>query len=55
MNCGVNSKEATHAFLNGVRDQEVKQHLLMGGDRSHQKAINQTQAAKAADGPPARL
>jgi hypothetical protein len=25
--------EAAHAFINGIRDREVKQHLLMGGDR----------------------
>jgi hypothetical protein len=27
-------REAAHAFVDGVRDREVKQHLLMGGDRS---------------------
>jgi hypothetical protein len=50
--------EATHAFVDGVRGQEVKQHLLMGGDRSLNEALNQAlmlEAAKAAAGPPARL
>jgi hypothetical protein len=43
--------EAAHAFINGIRDREVKQHLQMGGDRTLNEALNQTvklEAAKAA-------
>jgi hypothetical protein len=32
--------EAAHAFINGKRDREVKQHLLMGGDRTLNEALN---------------
>jgi hypothetical protein len=41
-----------------MRDQELKQHLLMGGARLLNKDLNQVlklEAAKAAAGPPARL
>jgi len=51
-------KGAAHAFIDGLRDREVKQHLLMGGDRTLNEAFNQAlklEAAKAATGPPARL
>jgi hypothetical protein len=47
-----------NAFIYGVRDREIKQHLLMGGDRSMNEALNQAlklEAAKAAAGQPARL
>jgi hypothetical protein len=50
--------EAANAFIDGVRDREVKQHLLMGGDRTLNEALNQAlklEAAKAAAAPPARL
>jgi hypothetical protein len=50
--------EATHAFVNGVRDPEVKQHLLTGGDWTLNEALNQAlklEAAKVAAGPTARL
>jgi hypothetical protein len=43
--------EAAHAFIDGIRDREVKQHLLMGGDRTLNEALNQAvklEAAKAA-------
>jgi hypothetical protein len=46
------------AFINGVKDHEVKQHLLVGGERSLNEPLNQTlqlQAAKISDGPPVRL
>jgi hypothetical protein len=32
-------REAAHAFIDGVRDQEVKQYLLMDSDRSLNQAI----------------
>jgi hypothetical protein len=50
--------EAAHAFIDGVRDREVKQHLLMGGDDTLNGALNQAlklEAAKVAAGPPPRL
>ena len=50
--------KAAHSFIDGVRDQEVKQNLLMGGDRTLNEALNQTlklETAKAAAGHPARL
>jgi hypothetical protein len=50
--------EAAHAFIDGVRDREVKQHLLMGSDRTLNEALNQAlklEAAKAAAWPTARL
>ena len=50
--------EAAHSFINGVRDQEVKQHLLMGGHRTLNDALNQAlnlEAIKVAAGLPARL
>jgi len=34
-------KEASHTFIDGIRDQKVKQHLLMGGDWILNKALNQ--------------
>ena len=50
--------EAAQSFIDGVRDREVKQHLLMGGDRTLKEAINQAlklEATKTTAGPPARL
>jgi len=50
--------EAAHSFIDGLRDREVKQHLLLGGDRTLNEALNQAlklEAAKATAGPPARL
>jgi hypothetical protein len=32
-------REATHAFINGVRDRELKQHILMGGNKSLNEAL----------------
>jgi hypothetical protein len=34
-------RKAANAFVDGVRDLEVKQHFLMGGDRSLNEAVNQ--------------
>lgn len=31
--------EATNAFIDEIRDQEVKQHLLVGGDRALNEAL----------------
>jgi hypothetical protein len=50
--------EDAHAFIDGLRVREVKQHLLMGGDRTLNAALNQAlklEAAKAVAGPPPRL
>jgi hypothetical protein len=51
-------KEATHAFINGERDQEVEQHLLMCSDMSLNKALKEAQKlemVEVAARPPARL
>jgi hypothetical protein len=48
-------REAAHAFINRVRDWEVKQHLLMDGDRLLKEALNQAKELEAAAGTPARL
>jgi hypothetical protein len=34
-------KEAAYAFIHGRKDQEVKQHLLVGGSSSLRDASNQ--------------
>jgi hypothetical protein len=50
--------EAAHAFIKGMRDREVKQHLLMGGDRTPNEALIQAlklEEAKAAAWPTARM
>ena len=50
--------QAVHSFIDGVGDREVKQHLLMGGDRTLNEALIQAlklEAAKVAAGPPTRL
>jgi hypothetical protein len=47
--------EFGHAIFDGVRDREVKQHLLIDIDRTLNKALNQVlklEAAKAAAGTP---
>jgi len=49
---------AAHAFMDGIRDRELKRHLLKGGDRTLNEALNQAmkmEASKAAPEPPARL
>jgi hypothetical protein len=46
-------RETAHAFIDGVRDREVKQHLLMRRDRNLNEALNQAlklEAAKAQQG-----
>jgi hypothetical protein len=51
-------KEAVYAFVDGFRDREVKQNLLIGGERRLNETLNQAirlEAAKAAAWPPARL
>jgi hypothetical protein len=48
---------ATHPFVDGVRDREVKRHL-MGGERSLNETLNEAlklDVAKVVVGPPARL
>jgi hypothetical protein len=50
--------EAAQAFIDGIRDREVKQYLLMGGDRTLNEALNRAvklEAAKAAAWTTARL
>jgi hypothetical protein len=50
--------EAAHAFIDVIRDREVKQYLLLGGARTLNEALNQAvklEAAKAAAWPAARL
>jgi hypothetical protein len=55
----LNQRETTTAFVDGVRDRELKQRFLfMAGDRSFNKNLEQAlklEAAKTAAGPPARL
>ena len=49
---------AAHAFLDGIRDRELKHHLLKGGGRTLNEALKQAmkmEASKAAPEPPARL
>jgi hypothetical protein len=51
-------RKAAHAFVDRVRDRELKQRLPMCGDRSLNEALNQAlklEAAKAAAGPTTRL
>jgi cation transport ATPase len=50
--------EAAHDFIDGIRDREVKQHLLLGGAPTMNEALNQAlriETAKAAAWPTARL
>jgi len=50
--------ETAHSFFDGLRNRELKQRLLMVGDRTLNAALNQALklgAAKAAAGPQARL
>jgi hypothetical protein len=39
--------EAAHAFVNGIWDREVKQHLLMGRHRTLNEALNQAMKLEA--------
>jgi hypothetical protein len=51
-------KEVAHAFVDELRDLELKQRFLMGGDRSLKEALNQNfelEAVEAAAGRPASL
>jgi hypothetical protein len=55
---GFVQREKAYVFVDGTEEREVNQHLLMGGERSLNKALNQPlnlQAAMAVTGPPARL
>jgi hypothetical protein len=47
--------EAAHAFINGIRDREVKKHLLMGGESTLNEALNQDLKLEAAAWPRARM
>jgi hypothetical protein len=50
--------ETAHAFIDGERDRELKQHLLMGGERNLNEALSQAmklEAAKEAAEPAAKL
>jgi hypothetical protein len=50
--------EAAHVFIDGVRDRELKQHLLMGRERNLIEALSRAmklEAAKEAAGPAAKL
>jgi hypothetical protein len=50
--------EAAHAFVDGLRDREVKQHFLMGFQRLLNEALSRAlilEATKVAAGPPVRL
>jgi hypothetical protein len=47
--------KAAHAFIDGVRDRVVKQHLLMGGDRTLNEALNQALKLEAAAWTTSRL
>jgi hypothetical protein len=50
-------REAAHAIVDGVKDQDVKQHFLMGVKRSLNEVVNQAwklEDAKAAAKPPVR-
>jgi len=52
------SNRGAHSFIEGVRDREVKQHFLLGGDRTLNEALNQAlnlEAARATAVPLARL
>jgi gas vesicle protein len=40
--------EAAHAFIYGIQDQEVKQHLLLGGACTLHEALNQAMKLEAA-------
>jgi hypothetical protein len=58
LSVGFIQTEATNAFIDGVRDRKAKLHLLMGGDRTLNEALNQAlklEAAKVAAGPLPRL
>jgi hypothetical protein len=51
-------RAAAYALANRMKGREVKQHILMDGERSLNKALNQAlklEAAKAPARPPMRL
>jgi hypothetical protein len=51
-------REAACSFVDGVKDWDVKQHLLSGGERSLNEALNQAlklETVKAAATPPTPL
>jgi hypothetical protein len=51
-------REAVYVFVNRVKDWDIKQHLLMGGERSLNEALNQAlkpEAAEVAARPPAKV
>jgi hypothetical protein len=47
--------EAACTFVDGLKDQDMKQHLLMGGERSLSEALNQALKLEVADRPVANL
>jgi hypothetical protein len=47
-------REAAYAFVDGVRDREMKQNLLIGGEKPLIEALNQALSLEAA-WPPVRL
>jgi hypothetical protein len=52
------TQEAARAFVDGVRNRELIQYILVSDKRSLIEVLNQTlklEAAKPAAGPPARL
>jgi hypothetical protein len=51
-------REAVHAFIDTVRDHELKKHILMGGNRSLNETFNQAlklEAVNAAATTPVKL
>jgi hypothetical protein len=57
-NAGHIQTEAAHAFIDGIRDREMKQHLLLGGACTLNEALNpalKIEAAKAAAWPTAKM
>jgi hypothetical protein len=48
-------KKAACTFIDGLKDQDMKQHLLMGGERSLSEALNQALKLEVADKPVAKL
>jgi hypothetical protein len=55
---GAATEQLAYAFVDGIRDRDMKQWLLMGGDRTLSEALNQAlqvEAAKRAAGTFVRL
>jgi hypothetical protein len=51
-------RETVYVFVNTVNDSDIKQHLLMGGERSLNKTVNlalMPEAVKVAVRPPAKV